>query len=111
MQRFHRQVPPASVRPTAGRPTLKRFAQTLEDNPATTIRIAGHTGSTGGDAVDRPLSRALGLDGRRVLHRHPAHQREHAVLHLRGRGASRAHARPRRLARGRPLPHIAAAPV
>ena len=36
------------------RPILARFAQTLKDNPATAIRIVGHTDSTGGEAVNRP---------------------------------------------------------
>jgi outer membrane protein OmpA-like peptidoglycan-associated protein len=38
------------------RPILERFAQTLNDNPATTVSIIGHTDSTGGDAVNNPLS-------------------------------------------------------
>jgi len=38
------------------RPVLERFAQTLNDNPATTVSIIGHTDSTGGDAVNNPLS-------------------------------------------------------
>lgn len=38
------------------RPVLERFAQTLQDNPAATVSIIGHTDSTGGDAVNDPLS-------------------------------------------------------
>ena len=38
------------------RPVLEHFANTLQDNPATTVTIIGHTDSTGGDAVNQPLS-------------------------------------------------------
>ena len=38
------------------RPILERFAQTLNDNQATTVSIVGHTDSTGGDSVNDPLS-------------------------------------------------------
>jgi len=38
------------------RPILERFAQTLQDNPATTVSIVGHTDSTGNDAINDPLS-------------------------------------------------------
>jgi outer membrane protein OmpA-like peptidoglycan-associated protein len=38
------------------RPVLDRFAQTLQANPVTNVRIVGHTDSTGGDAVNDPLS-------------------------------------------------------
>jgi outer membrane protein OmpA-like peptidoglycan-associated protein len=38
------------------RPVLERFAQTLNDNPATTVSIIGHTDSTGGDEINNPLS-------------------------------------------------------
>ena len=38
------------------RPVLDRFAQTLMDNPATTVRIIGHTDNTGSDAINDPLS-------------------------------------------------------
>lgn len=37
-------------------PILDRFAQTLAENPATTVRIVGHTDSTGSDAINDPLS-------------------------------------------------------
>ncbi|CDG84372.1 ompA family protein [Janthinobacterium agaricidamnosum NBRC 102515 = DSM 9628] len=38
------------------RPILDRFASTLNDNPATTVSIVGHTDSTGSDAINQPLS-------------------------------------------------------
>jgi len=38
------------------RPILDRFAQTLAENPATYVTIIGHTDSTGGDAINQPLS-------------------------------------------------------
>jgi outer membrane protein OmpA-like peptidoglycan-associated protein len=38
------------------RPVLDRFAQTLVANPASTVRIIGHTDSTGSNAVNDPLS-------------------------------------------------------
>jgi outer membrane protein OmpA-like peptidoglycan-associated protein len=38
------------------RPVLDRFAQTLNQNPATTVRVIGHTDSTGTDAINEPLS-------------------------------------------------------
>jgi outer membrane protein OmpA-like peptidoglycan-associated protein len=37
-------------------PVLNRFAQTLAENPKTTVRIVDHTDSTGSDAVNNPLS-------------------------------------------------------
>lgn len=37
-------------------PVLSRFAQTLVENPKTTVRIVGHTDSTGSDAINDPLS-------------------------------------------------------
>lgn len=45
----------ADIEP-ALRPVLDRFAQTLVANPATTVRIVGHTDSTGSDAINDPLS-------------------------------------------------------
>lgn len=45
----------ADIEP-AFRPVLDRFAQTLTAHPATTVRIIGHTDSTGGDAINQPLS-------------------------------------------------------
>jgi outer membrane protein OmpA-like peptidoglycan-associated protein len=38
------------------RPILDRFAATLNDNPATTVSIVGHTDSTGSASVNQPLS-------------------------------------------------------
>jgi len=38
------------------RPVLDRFAQTLVANPGTSIRVIGHTDSTGSDAINDPLS-------------------------------------------------------
>jgi outer membrane protein OmpA-like peptidoglycan-associated protein len=45
----------ADIEP-ALRPVLDRFAQTLVAHQATTVRIVGHTDSTGNDAVNDPLS-------------------------------------------------------
>ena len=45
----------AVIKP-AMRPVLDRFAQTLNANPVTQLRILGHTDSTGSDAVNNPLS-------------------------------------------------------
>ncbi|MCC7122198.1 MAG: OmpA family protein [Gammaproteobacteria bacterium] len=46
-------------------PVLDRFADTLRDNPATSVRIVGHTDSTGSDAINDPLSlrRAQSVQG------------------------------------------------
>lgn len=38
------------------RPILDRFATTLNENPATTVSIVGHTDSTGSASVNQPLS-------------------------------------------------------
>jgi outer membrane protein OmpA-like peptidoglycan-associated protein len=38
------------------RPILDRFATTLNENPGTYVTIIGHTDSTGGDAINQPLS-------------------------------------------------------
>jgi outer membrane protein OmpA-like peptidoglycan-associated protein len=45
----------ADIEP-AFRVVLDRFAQTLVANPVTTVRIIGHTDSTGSDAINEPLS-------------------------------------------------------
>lgn len=37
-------------------PILDRFAMTLNQNPVTTVKIIGHTDSTGSDLVNEPLS-------------------------------------------------------
>jgi outer membrane protein OmpA-like peptidoglycan-associated protein len=38
------------------KPVLDRFAGTLNQNPATTVKIVGHTDNSGSDAVNNPLS-------------------------------------------------------
>lgn len=38
------------------RSVLDRFASSLQENPGTRISIIGHTDSTGGDAINNPLS-------------------------------------------------------
>jgi outer membrane protein OmpA-like peptidoglycan-associated protein len=38
------------------RPILDRFAATLNDNPAATVSIIGHTDNTGSDTINQPLS-------------------------------------------------------
>jgi outer membrane protein OmpA-like peptidoglycan-associated protein len=38
------------------RPILDKFATSLVENPYTTLTIIGHTDSTGGDAINNPLS-------------------------------------------------------
>lgn len=45
----------ADIKPNFA-PILDRFAQTLNDNRATKVRIVGHTDSTGTDAINDPLS-------------------------------------------------------
>jgi outer membrane protein OmpA-like peptidoglycan-associated protein len=67
-------------------PILDRFASGLQNNPGATVRIIGHTDSTGSDAVNNPLSvdRAAatrdylvmrGLDSRRfTIEGHGSHQ-------------------------------------
>jgi outer membrane protein OmpA-like peptidoglycan-associated protein len=45
----------ADIKPEM-RPVLDRFAEGLNANPATTVRIIGHTDSTGTDAINNPLS-------------------------------------------------------
>lgn len=37
-------------------PILQRLAQTLNQNPAATVSVVGHTDSTGSDAINNPLS-------------------------------------------------------
>lgn len=37
-------------------PVLNRFADSLNQNPVTTVTIIGHTDSTGSDAINNPLS-------------------------------------------------------
>jgi len=50
---FH--VARADIEPNF-RSVLDRFAQALVANPATTMRIIGHTDSTGNDVINDPLS-------------------------------------------------------
>lgn len=45
----------ADIKPNF-RPILDKFAQGLVANPATTVRIIGHTDSSGTDAINNPLS-------------------------------------------------------
>jgi len=45
----------AEIKPRM-RPVLDRFAQSLTNYQATTVRIIGHTDSTGSDAINNPLS-------------------------------------------------------
>jgi outer membrane protein OmpA-like peptidoglycan-associated protein len=45
----------ADIKPNF-QPILDRFAQTLNEHPGTTVRIVGHTDSTGSDAINDPLS-------------------------------------------------------
>jgi len=45
----------AEIKP-AMQPVLDKFAQTLQANPVTTVRIIGYTDSTGTAAVNEPLS-------------------------------------------------------
>ncbi len=45
----------AQIKPNLA-PVLDRFAQTLNSNPGSTVRIIGHTDNTGTDAINDPLS-------------------------------------------------------
>lgn len=45
----------ADIKPNF-RPILDKFAQGLVSNPAATVRIIGHTDSSGSDAINNPLS-------------------------------------------------------
>jgi outer membrane protein OmpA-like peptidoglycan-associated protein len=45
----------ADIKPNFA-PVLDRFAQTLNENRTTKVRIVGHTDSTGSDAINDPLS-------------------------------------------------------
>lgn len=56
----------AAIKPEM-RPILDRFAQTLKDNPATRLRIIGHTDSTGSDAINNPLSLDRAASARNYL--------------------------------------------
>lgn len=56
----------ADIKPEM-RPILDRFAQTLGDHPATSIRIVGHTDSTGSDSINNPLSLDRAASARNYL--------------------------------------------
>ena len=56
----------AAIKPNM-RPILDRFAQTLKDNPATKLRIVGHTDNTGSDAINNPLSLERASSARNYL--------------------------------------------
>ena len=45
----------ADIKPEM-RPVLDKFAQSLTQHPVTSVRIIGHTDSTGSDAINNPLS-------------------------------------------------------
>jgi outer membrane protein OmpA-like peptidoglycan-associated protein len=45
----------ADIKPNFA-PILDKFAQSLNQNPASMVRIVGHTDSTGSDAINNPLS-------------------------------------------------------
>jgi outer membrane protein OmpA-like peptidoglycan-associated protein len=49
------------------RPILDRFATTLNDNPAAFVTIIGYTDSTGGDAINQPLSLDRAASARNYL--------------------------------------------
>jgi outer membrane protein OmpA-like peptidoglycan-associated protein len=52
------------------RPILDRFATTLNDNRAAFVTIIGHTDSTGGDAINQPLSLDRAASARDYLASH-----------------------------------------
>jgi len=67
----------ADIKPNL-RPILDQFANGLQNQPNTEVRIIGHTDNTGSDAINNPLSlrraesardylSARGVDGRRVM--------------------------------------------
>lgn len=56
----------ADIKPEM-RPVLTRFAETLKDNPATTVKIVGHTDSAGNDSVNDPLSLSRAMSARDFL--------------------------------------------
>jgi outer membrane protein OmpA-like peptidoglycan-associated protein len=45
----------ADIKPNFA-PVLDRFAQSLNQHPTTSVRIVGHTDSSGSDAINNPLS-------------------------------------------------------
>jgi outer membrane protein OmpA-like peptidoglycan-associated protein len=52
------------------RPILDRFATTLVENPYARVNIIGHTDSTGGDAINNPLSINRAAQTREYLIQH-----------------------------------------
>lgn len=67
----------ANIKPNL-RPILDQFANGLQNQPNTEVRIVGHTDSTGSDAINQPLSldradsardylSARGVDMRRII--------------------------------------------
>ena len=73
----------SDIKPNFG-PVLDRFAQTLVSNPDTTIRIIGHTDSTGNDQINNPLSFARAGSARDYL---VAHGVQGARIAIDGRGS------------------------
>jgi outer membrane protein OmpA-like peptidoglycan-associated protein len=67
------------------KPILDRFAQTLVENPKTTVRIVGHTDSSGSDAINDPLSVNRATAVRNYLGAHGVAMQRVAVD---GRGSS-----------------------
>ncbi|WP_374474490.1 OmpA family protein [Zoogloea sp.] len=65
-------------------PILTRFAETLKANPATTVRVVGHTDSTGSDAINNPLSVNRAASVRTYLSHHGV---ESSRISIDGRGS------------------------
>ncbi|MGZ3159714.1 MAG: OmpA family protein [Burkholderiaceae bacterium] len=59
----------ADIKPNF-RPVLDQFASTLNQNPATTVTIVGHTDNTGSDAINNPLSVERAAQTRDYLENH-----------------------------------------
>ncbi|MFL6673039.1 MAG: OmpA family protein [Massilia sp.] len=72
----------ADIKPNF-RPVLDRFATTLNDNPNTSVNIVGHTDSTGGQAVNQPLSVDRAASTRDYL---AAHGVSPSRIRIEGRG-------------------------
>ncbi len=73
----------AQIKPNLA-PVLDRFAQTLNANPGTTVRIIGHTDNTGTDAINEPLSVNRAASTRQYL---AARGVDPARIAIDGRGA------------------------
>lgn len=65
-------------------PILDRFAEGLRNNPATEVRIVGHTDATGNDAINNPLSLDRATSTRNYL---TARGVSGARIQVEGRGA------------------------